>query len=93
MLAQHYAFFFPSTGVEVGGEPIKHLVRQCFPFWCLMVNTSGGVGRFYWSSRGSRVAEMVCYRSLIYSYNSVENKFSYTALSISYTEGVTPVIL
>jgi len=58
MLAQQYASSssfnaMPSTEVGVGGEPIKHRIRQCFPFWCLMVNTSGGVHRF---TRGHGVA-------------------------------------
>jgi hypothetical protein len=52
MLAEHYASSssfnaMPSIGVGVGEEPIKHMIRQCFPFWCLMVNTSGGVHRFF----------------------------------------------
>jgi hypothetical protein len=43
MLAQHYVSSssfnaMPSTGVGIGGEPIKHMVRECFPFWYLSVS-------------------------------------------------------
>ena len=64
-------------------EPIKHMIRQHFPFWRLMVNTSGGVSEvFYLQSWGSRVAWRVCYRSVIYSDISVRSKFLYIAMWI-----------
>lgn len=57
MLAKHYVSSSSfnamlSTGVGIGGEPIKHMVRECFPFWCLMVNTSGGDQRFFTPGHG-----------------------------------------